>query len=131
MEIIEGQALSRVIIYTDGASRSNPGPAAAAWVICDEKGNVLLERATYLGTATNNEAEYRAIAEGLRAGAEICTRQAVIRSDSQLAINQLNGTYKLKSEHLLPLLKDVNRRAAHCRDGVTYEHRARASRNWE
>ena len=86
-------------IYTDGASRGNPGPGAAAFIITDEKGNLLKERAEFIGACTNNIAEYRALIsalkEALKLGDEI-----TCFSDSQLMISQMKGEYKVKKGHL-------------------------------
>ena len=87
-------------IYTDGAARGNPGPAASGFVIF--RGDKLIKKsAKYIGIATNNIAEYQAIINALR----VCPRDEEIKlfSDSKLVVNQLNGKYKVKKEHLKKL----------------------------
>ncbi len=89
-------------IYTDGASRKNPGESASGYEIFDDGGRLLAERSLYNGIKTNNEAEYIAVIEALRRalrdygeGAEI-----TLHSDSQLIVNQMNGKFKIKNEGL-------------------------------
>ncbi|RLC34942.1 MAG: hypothetical protein DRZ76_01475 [Candidatus Nealsonbacteria bacterium] len=93
--------MRKIIIYTDGGSRGNPGPAAIGVLICDEKGKVLKDYSEYLGQATNNEAEYRAVifalkkVKALYGKKTIKTTEVEVRSDSELLIQQLNGKYKV------------------------------------
>ncbi len=92
-----------VRIYTDGASRGNPGPAGIGILIIDEKGSENKKISEYIGETTNNIAEYRAL---LRA-VEECERRKInsveFFSDSQLLVNQLNKAYKVTNEGLKPL----------------------------
>ena len=91
------------ILYTDGGARGNPGPAGAGWVLLAPDGAVLSEGGVFIGTATNNVAEYEALLAGLRvAGAEKCARVEV-RSDSELLVRQMTGAYKVKNAGLKPL----------------------------
>ncbi|TFG50268.1 MAG: phosphoribosylglycinamide formyltransferase [Candidatus Brocadiia bacterium] len=94
---------NNVIIYTDGGSRGNPGPAAAGFTITDTKGNLLCARGIFIGRATNNEAEYTAIVKGLEAAKECGAKSVTVLSDSELMVRQLNGEYKVKSDLLRPL----------------------------
>jgi 2-C-methyl-D-erythritol 2,4-cyclodiphosphate synthase len=94
-----------LIIYTDGASRGNPGPAASGWVVLDATGALVEEGGSPLGERTNNQAEYMAVLEALRwveahLGAEYNLQ---VRMDSELIIRQLKGEYKVKNEQLKPL----------------------------
>ena len=87
-------------IYTDGAARGNPGHAAAGYVIFkDDK--LIKKSARYIGRSTNNIAEYRAVINALRAAQK--GKGIQLFSDSRLVVNQLNGTFKVKKEHLQPL----------------------------
>ena len=95
----------RVIIYTDGGSRGNPGPAAAAFVLADENGKKLAAKAFFLGTATNNVAEYTAVLKALEAAKQLGTEDLTIYSDSELLVRQLNGQYKVKSQNLKGLFQ--------------------------
>lgn len=101
-----------VILYADGASRGNPGPAGAGAVLCDEAGGVLEEFSEYLGETTNNVAEYRALLLGLRKAAERGVRRILFRCDSELLARQLQGRYKVKSPNLSGLYAEVRRRIA-------------------
>ena len=94
---------SNIVIFTDGASRGNPGPAAIGVVIQDEKGNVICTISLCLGKATNNQAEYRAIIAGLEKAREMGATDVEVRSDSELMVRQLSGEYKVKNALLTPL----------------------------
>ena len=95
-----------ITVYVDGAAKGNPGPAGIG-VRLELQGIVLSEHSEYIGTATNNVAEYKALIYGL----EIARRYRVTRvnviSDSELMVRQLNGEYKVKNENLLPLYRSA------------------------
>ncbi len=91
-----------IIIYTDGGSRGNPGPAAAAFVLNDDRGQPFFSRALYIGKATNNVAEYTAIVEALKAVGQFEPKNLTIVSDSELIVKQIQGLYKVKSENMKP-----------------------------
>lgn len=98
----------RFFLFTDGASRGNPGPAAAGVILKDEKGKILLEASQFLGRMTNNEAEYRALLLGLtKAAAEARGQALVVLMDSELVVSQLGGLYRIKAAHLHELLLEV------------------------
>jgi ribonuclease HI len=92
--------------YTDGASRGNPGPSAYAFVVYSEE-CPLHEQSAFIGTATNNIAEYHAVINGLRWLSEITDGQVEIYSDSELVIRQITGRYSVKQPHLRTLYRDV------------------------
>lgn len=92
-------------LYTDGASRGNPGRAGAGIVILAPDGNILLQKGVYLGEKTNNEAEYLALLLGLKEACRLGIKNLSIYIDSQLVVNHLKGIYKLRAEHLKPLYK--------------------------
>lgn len=100
--------MQKIIIYTDGASRNNPGEAGSGAYITDGEGKLLKEVTKYLGIATNNFAEYEAIVIGLEALKKMFgdkkTRELEIevRMDSELACRQLNGIYQIKEPTLFP-----------------------------
>lgn len=94
--------LKRVDLFTDGGSRGNPGPAGAGFVIKDQQGQIILSRGTFLGSTTNNVAEYTAVQEGLTAAKELGVQSVRLFADSQLLIRQINGEYRVKSEKLRP-----------------------------
>ncbi len=95
--------LHKCALYTDGASRGNPGQAGAGAVLLDEKGRELASRAEYLGRCTNNAAEYRALVMGLQMAVENGCSELDIFLDSELIVRQLTGRYKVKNATLKPL----------------------------
>jgi len=100
---------NKIYIYTDGASRGNPGISASGFAIYDSKGNIIKEEVVYNGIKTNNYAEYNAIILAL----EWCKNnlgtdlEIELTSDSELVIRQINGVYKVKEITLKPLYKKV------------------------
>ena len=92
-----------VIAYTDGASRGNPGPAAAGFILTDANGAQLQAKAFFIGRATNNVAEYTGIIKALEAAIKIGAKRLIVFSDSELLVRQINGEYKVKSEQIRPL----------------------------
>ena len=89
-------------IFTDGASRNNPGEAGAGIFILRD-GQPLEKIARYLGTTTNNIAEYRAAIIGLEHCVKLGASVVRLHADSELMVKQLNGQYKVKNEGLRPL----------------------------
>lgn len=102
----------RCRLFTDGASRGNPGHAGAGAVLLTGRGEELAARSAYLGTCTNNVAEYKALLMGLEeAWRRGCTDLAIFL-DSELIVRQIQGSYKVKNETLLPLFQQVRQRLA-------------------
>jgi len=93
-------------IYTDGASKGNPGHAGFGYVILAD-GAVVKEYGEYIGIATNNIAEYRAFASALEEAVQMGAVKVTVYSDSQLAVCQINGQYRVKNEGLRPLYEKV------------------------
>lgn len=89
-------------IYTDGASRNNPGEAGAGIYILRE-GEPIERIARYLDTTTNNIAEYTAAIIGLERAVQLGASSVKLKADSELLVKQLNGLYKVKNEGLKPL----------------------------
>jgi ribonuclease HI len=89
-----------VDLYTDGASRGNPGQAGAGLILLDDKGNIIFESKMYLGTCTNNEAEYRALIFGLKEALRLNLTLVNIHLDSELVVRQMEGIYKIKNRNL-------------------------------
>jgi ribonuclease HI len=116
---------STLIVSCDGAARGNPGPAGAGSQLTTPDGEVVAEIAQGLGEATNNVAEYRAVIMGLDRARELGATDVVLRSDSQLLINQITGVYKVRTEHLLPLHRRVLQLAAGF-ERIRFEHVPRA-----
>lgn len=96
----------KLTIYTDGASRGNPGPSAIAFLIADEKGKLLKAHKHFIGKATNNIAEYRALVAALERASKLGD-EIVCFSDSRLMVNQLKGEYKIKKPHIKELHQKV------------------------
>jgi ribonuclease HI len=89
-------------IYTDGASRNNPGEAGAGVYILQD-GQPFEQIARYLGQTTNNIAEYTAAIIGLEHAVKAGARSVRLFADSELLVKQVNGQYKVKNEGLKPL----------------------------
>jgi len=89
-------------IYTDGASRNNPGEAGAGVYILQD-GEPFEQIARYLGQTTNNIAEYTAAIIGLEHAVKTGARSVRLFADSELLVKQVNGQYKVKNEGLKPL----------------------------
>ena len=94
-------------LYCDGASRGNPGPSGAGVVILDNNGEQIFELSRFLDNATNNEAEYKALIRGLSAAADVGIKGVQIFLDSELVVNQLLGTYKVRNPRLLKLFDEA------------------------
>src|SRR5690242_21822557 len=100
-------SVERWIANVDGAARGNPGPAGIGVVIMDAAGNVVKEVAEPLGRTTNNVAEYTALIRALEEARALgCSRISVF-TDSELMARQINGQYRVKTEHLFPLYQRV------------------------
>ena len=110
-----------MIVSCDGASRGNPGPAGIGVQLTDGDGAVLAEIARGLGVATNNQAEYTAVLEGLRRALELGASDVLVRSDSRLLVEQLSGRFRVKNPTLQRLHKEV-RDVARSFSKVRYEH---------
>ena len=104
---------AHLIIYTDGASKGNPGPAAvgAVLAVADPTGDPVPveEISEYIGETTNNVAEYSAVIQALTRAAELGARDVELRTDSELLTKQLSGEYRVRNEGLKPLFAEVTR----------------------
>ncbi|MCD5384697.1 MAG: ribonuclease HI family protein [Candidatus Pacebacteria bacterium] len=106
--------MKKVIIYTDGASRGNPGQGAAGVVFCNEKGEIVKSYSHYLGDKiTNNEAEYQAIIFALKKFISVfgkklaASSQIELRSDSELVVKQIKGEYKVMNPRIQEFFIEV------------------------
>lgn len=113
----------KLIIFTDGASRGNPGPASLGYVIKNENGLILHQAGEILGVQTNNFAEYSAVLFAFEYIDKHLSKYQTITfyMDSLLVAMQLSGKYKLKSETLRPLflqIKEIEKKF----DLVSYSH---------
>jgi len=93
-------------LYSDGASRGNPGPSGAGALLINEKGEEF-PLTFYLGIKTNNQAEYEALLLGLRELKKRGAQEVEVRADSELLIKQLNGIYRVKHENIIPLFQEA------------------------
>ena len=96
-----------VIAYIDGASRGNPGPAAAGFILTDPNGTQLQAKAFFIGRTTNNVAEYTGIVKALEAAKQLGAERLTVFTDSELLAKQINGEYKVKSEQIRPLFQQA------------------------
>ncbi len=106
--------MKKVIIYTDGGSRGNPGSSAVGVVFCNEKRQCFKNYSEYLGDdLTNNEAEYQAVVFAMQKykavfGKKLAQNTEIeIKSDSELLVKQLNGKYKILDEKIQPLFLKI------------------------
>ena len=99
----------KVVVHVDGGARGNPGPAAVAAVASSTEGEPLGERNEFIGEATNNVAEYRALLLGLDLARELGATDVEVVNDSELVARQIGGEYKVKHAGLRPLYLDAMR----------------------
>lgn len=113
-------------IYTDGASRGNPGAAAFAYVISRE-GQQPIEEAECLGDATNNQAEYTALVRALERALQLGPHhRLLVHSDSELMVKQMNGEYRVKNAELRDLYEQACALRQRFEGAVTIRHVRRA-----
>jgi ribonuclease HI len=113
--------LKHLLIFSDGGSRGNPGPAGAGAVVCDAKGKVLKKLKKYLGEATNNVAEYEGLLLGLKEAAKLKPEQVTCYADSLLVMEQMAGNWKVKHVDMKPLHKKASLLAAKFAK-ISYHH---------
>lgn len=96
-------------IYTDGGSRGNPGPSASAYVIYDHNEKILGTSGAYIGITTNSQAEYTAVLLALKEALRFAGEKDVLllKIDSLLVVNQMNGVYSIKNRELWPLNQQI------------------------
>jgi len=112
-EIFQGAELtlipvySSLLIYVDGASTGNPGPAGIGIVIFDKEDRQVGKVSCYIGKGTNNYAEYMALIRGMKIAIYFNTKNLKIRSDSELVVKQIRGEYKVNSKNIIPLFEEA------------------------
>lgn len=119
--------VSEVTVYTDGASRGNPGLAGIGLVFFGSDGQEIKRMHRFLGTATNNVAEYTALLTALEQAQTMHVGRLNVFSDSELMVRQMNGEYRVRDEKLIPLYEQARQLASKL-NKVTYTHVPR-SRN--
>ena len=124
--------MSRAVLFADGASRGNPGPAGSGALLLDEEGRPIAELFRALGRATNNVAEYSALILGLEEALRRGVDEIDVRMDSLLVVRQMQGLWKIRHPGLRPLalragalLAEFRRRSI---EHVPREHNAAADR---
>lgn len=97
----------KLVIFTDGASRGNPGPASYGFVI-KENNKILYQEGKYIGRATNNVAEYTAVLQALKYIQNLKdVKEVAVFADSKLVAEQLSGNFKIKAKHLKPIIEQI------------------------
>ena len=99
----------KYVLFTDGGSRGNPGHAASAAILKDSAGKIVSQTGAYVGVATNNVAEYRALVIGLTMAIEMKVKDITCCLDSELVVRQMQGSYKVKNERMKQLWGEVNK----------------------
>ena len=112
-------------LYTDGGARGNPGPAGIGFVLLDSDDNSLAEEGRYIGEATNNVAEYRALLLGLEWALAMGIDKLNVYADSELMVRQLKGEYKVRNDGLIPLYQEAMRSARRF-SSISFTHIPRA-----
>ena len=98
---------NKLIIYTDGGARGNPGPAGIGGVIYNQNKKIIAEVSQYLGESTNNQAEYKALIITLQKVLKLGASEVDCYLDSELVVKQLRHEYKVKNKDLAPLFLQV------------------------
>jgi ribonuclease HI len=111
----------KLIIYSDGGARGNPGPAGIGAVLYGAERRVVAEVSDYLGVATNNQAEYKALIAALKKAASLNATEADCYLDSELVVKQLNREYRVKDKDLAPLFLEIHNLSLNFRK-ITYTH---------
>jgi len=114
----------RLTLEFDGGSRGNPGPAGAGVVLRADDGAPLVAVGRFIGRATNNVAEYRALIAGLEKAIELGATRLDVFGDSELIIRQMTGRYRVKHPDLVPLHRKAAELAARIGE-VRFEHNLR------
>ena len=98
---------SSILVYTDGAARGNPGPAAIGYAIFNLSGKCLERNGKFIDEHTNNEAEYEALLWALKRAGTYTRDTVKFHSDSELVVHQVNGVYAVKKEHLRKYVEHI------------------------
>ncbi len=123
--------MEKIIVYTDGGARGNPGPSGIGISIQNEHGTVLKEVSQFLGNATNNFAEYNGVMVALQTlkamfGKKSKTTHFEIRLDSELVKKQLNAEYQIKEPGLVPFFIEIHNLRVSTFPHITFIHIPRA-----
>lgn len=105
-----GESCSYLKIYFDGGSRGNPGPSAVGAVVYDDKGGKLEELSAYIGSHTNNVAEYLALDKVLDTVEKYKCKKIILFTDSKLLHNQVKKIWKIKDKNILEIFVRVSKK---------------------
>jgi ribonuclease HI len=108
-----GRGSNKVTLYVDGSCKGNPGEGGAGVVIKDEQGRTVSHVKRYLGSVTNNIAEYQALILGLQEAQRLGSKEVEIYLDSELVVKQINGLYRVRDSKLKTLEGEVRRLLGH------------------
>ena len=110
-------------MYFDGASRGNPGIASFGGVIYDEDKHEIINYKKKIGFTTNNVAEYKGLLAGIKVCIKYKIRKIIVYGDSKLAIEQVNGNWKVRSANLKPIYDEIiSLITPENFDKITFEH---------
>lgn len=98
--IMTNKKYKKIILYTDGGARGNPGPAGIGGVLYNEKKEKIFDYARYIGEATNNQAEYQSLLFALEQAKKHGAEEAMCYLDSELIVKQMRGEYRIKDKDL-------------------------------
>ncbi|NCU44766.1 ribonuclease HI family protein [Candidatus Falkowbacteria bacterium] len=110
-----------LISYTDGGARGNPGPSGIGVVLQNKDGETIGEWSEFLGIATNNQAEYKALLLALKQAVALGVVELDCRLDSELVVKQLKGEYKVKHPDLKPLFEQAKSLISQIKN-VSFKH---------
>lgn len=112
----------KLTIFTDGASRGNPGPASYGFIIY-RNGKIIYEEGKYIGITTNNVAEYTAVLQALKQIEQAFGKaQITLYADSRLVAEQLSGRFKIKSAHLKKVIEQIKQLQFKLGSSISYYH---------
>lgn len=97
------------VAHIDGASKGNPGKSGIGVLISTREGRTIMKIKKFIGTATNNQAEYKALITALKAAANLGKTHLHVNTDSLLLANQMNGVWKVRHPDIVPLLKEAKK----------------------
>ena len=112
------------VLFTDGGARGNPGPAGIGFALTVDNEHTI-EHSAYIGTATNNQAEYQALREGMKRARSESVTELACYLDSELVVKQMKGIYRVKHPDLKPVFAEIQQLASHF-EKVSYHHVPRA-----
>ncbi len=117
-------SMKKLLTFTDGGSRGNPGPAATGVVIKNEHGETITAFGEYLGIQTNNYAEYSALCSALKKALDLGAEEVECVLDSELVVKQMRREYRVKEPTLQKLFMEVYTLSTRFKK-VTYRHTLR------